>query len=129
MINLRRWRYTTTQTREHIYSKLLTSPHPNIWTVIRHMKDEKWRAVRQKRHVDRKEVITLVHRIKGRQRDKLIWRLKLQTIRRTDLRCVCPDHTTNKTTDTTTDRLSVCLSDLQSKHHSSQNVNFTRCLC
>jgi len=84
-----------TQIREHIYSKMLTieyiivveayhnkwngrlTRHPNIWTIIRHMKDEARRAVRKRRHADRGEITTLP-RIKWRLLDKRIRRLKLQ---------------------------------------------------
>lgn len=51
--------------------------HPNIWTIVRSMKDEERRAVRQRRHADRGDVTKLPRR-KWRLLDKRIRRLKLQ---------------------------------------------------
>ena len=51
--------------------------HPNIWTIIRSMKDEERRSVRQGRHADRGEIADLPRR-KWRLLDRRIRRLKLQ---------------------------------------------------
>lgn len=51
--------------------------HPNMWTIIRHMRDEERRSIRLGRHADRGE-ITELPRKKWRLLDKRIRRLKLQ---------------------------------------------------